>query len=149
MNRRSVLIGVGAVAAGLVGWHHRDQIQAIVDENLGPPRTENPIRELGRDGFLNRFVLYHSGAARMEFSDDYGCHERIAVGDTSQLRGSNLGEWRLPPDGELVVDMRAAVSKTKDPSNDFWLQSLGGKDSYCFGINGVHGTFAVPQDWIE
>ena len=149
MKRRSLLIGVAAVGIGVGGWQFRDQLETFANEQLGPPETENPIKEFGGDGFLNRFVLYQSGAALMEFGDDYGCYERIAVGDTTNLRGDNLNEWDLPNDGELVVDMRKAVSKTKDPSNEFWLESIGGTDSYCFGMNSISMQFTVPQDWIE
>lgn len=143
------MIGAASVGIGIGGWQYRDRLKAFANENLGPPKTENEIKEVGGNGFLNRFVLYESGAALMEFGDDYGCYERIAVGDTTNLRGNNLNVWDLPKDGELVVDMRKAVSKTKDPSNEFWLGAIGGNDSYCFGFPTISKRFTVPQDWIE
>ena len=149
MKRRSVLIGAGAVAVGVGGWQYRDEIEEFVDGGSDPPETENPIEEFGRDGFLNRLILYSSGAARLEFADDYGCYERIAVGDTINSRENSLRIWQLPRDGVLVVDMKDAVSETKDPSNEFWLNSLGEEDGACFGLNGIDKRFTIPQDWIE
>jgi len=154
MNRRSVLVGAATVAVGVGGWQYRDQLTEFVNEGSEPEgseplETKNPIEEFGGDGFLNRFVLYSSGAARLEFGDDYGCYDRIVVGDTIDPRGSSLGEWKLPRDGELVVDMKGPVSKTKDPSNEFWLVSLAEEDNYCFGLNSIDKDFTVPQDWID
>lgn len=156
MLRRTLLIGLGAGAVGLAGWRYRDDVEglvseaeSIVDENLGPPETENAIREMGGDGFLRRFVLYESGAARLIFADDYGCHERIAVGDTVNLRGDNLRVWQLPSDGELVVDMKSAIQGTRDPSNVFWLDSLGADGRFCFGANDINFRFRVPPEWIR
>lgn len=119
-----------------------------VSERVGPPQTENPIKTVEGDGFLNTFTLYESGAARLEFEDDYSCYSRIAVGDTDYLRGSNLEYWTLPQDGILVVDMKGAVSKTKDPSNTFWLGSLTGKNGVCFGGNRINQEFTVPESWV-
>lgn len=147
MNRRSLLIGLASVSIG--GCVGRDQLESSVGVNGGPPETENPINEVSGDGFLKRMILYRSGAARLEFGDDYGCYARIAVGDTSGLRNGNLGEWKLPVDGEMIVNMRNAISKTKDPSNEFWLESIGGENNHCFGMNGISTTFTVPQDWLE
>lgn len=137
------------MAVGFGGWQYRDQLVSVVNQNRGPPKTENQINEVGGDSFLNRFVLYESGAARFEFGDDYGCYERIAVGDNPNLRESNLGVWGLPRNGELIVDLKSAVSRTGDPSNEFWLESLGGTDSYCFSGLGISMSFTVPQGWIE
>lgn len=149
MDRRSFLIGAATGVVGVGGWQYRDRIGEVINGSLGTPETENPIKNVGGDGFLNRFTLYESGAAQFEFGDDYGCYERIAVGDSSNLRVENLGVWDLPSDGKLIVDMQGTVSKTKDPSNEFWLESLSGKDSVCLGITGVDRTFTVPEDWVN
>ncbi|WP_229112923.1 hypothetical protein [Halapricum desulfuricans] len=149
MNRRSVLVGAGAVAVGVGGWQYRGQLTEFVNQDSEPLETKNPIEEFGGDGFLKQFVLYRSGAARLEFGDDYGCFDRVAVGDTINARESSLKEWQLPRDGELVVDMESAVSKTKDPSNEFWLVSLAEEGSYCFGLSSIDKSFTVPQGWID
>lgn len=148
MFRRALLLGIGALAVG-GGWQYRDEIQTAVDENLGPPDTNTAIRTFDGDGFLNRLTLYESGAARLEFGPDYSCYERIAVGDTAYLRERNLRVWQLPQDGEMVVDMKSAVSGTRDPANEFWLDSLGASSQYCMGLNDVTTRFTVPQDWLE
>ena len=149
MDRRSFLVGAVAAAAAFLGWTRRDELEDVLDDIFAAPQTDAAIKNLGGDSFLKRMVLYESGAALMEFGDDYGCYERIAVGDTATLRNNNLGVWQLPRDGELVVDLKSAVSNTRDPSNTFYLDSLGGRDQYCFSGRGITKKFTVPQDWIE
>jgi hypothetical protein len=124
-------------------------VQTAASSYTGPPSTENPIKKIAGNGFLNRVVLYESGAAKFEFRDDYGCYERIAVGDHPSLRGDNLRAWDLPTDGELIVDMRAAVSNTTDPSNEFWVRSLGSEDSYCASMSEISMSFTAPDGWID
>jgi len=147
MNRRSFLLGGVTVAAGAGAWQYRDNIGGGLGSVIGPPKTETPINTLSGRGVIQTMTLYESGAAKFVLADDYGCRERIAVGDSPPVRSDYLADWQLPSDGELVVDMGGAVSSTNDPSNQFYVKAVAGRGEMCISASRGGLSFRAIDSW--